>query len=254
MSATQQVSEIITSTELCFAFQPYVDAVLRTVVGHEALVRGAHGESADAVWQRVPEAERLAFDLRCRATALREAKRLGLDQTGQMLNLNVLANAIGVHGEHLLETLDVAVQLGFPCASLVIEITEVEYLENPAGLREVLRDLRGIGFRTAIDDLGAGWSNMLMLAEMQPDLVKIDRTLIEGIDANPRQRVIVRSIKRACDDLGCSIVAEGIEAEAESQTLIDLGIHLQQGFLFSRPCLNSLDLTASFPTLRVSGK
>lgn len=227
-------------TTLGFAFQPYVDLSRQRVVGHEALVRGPGGLSAAEVFGLVAADDMHDFDTQLRGLALREGKRLGIDRLGQQLNLNILPNAIGNQGELLLGTLEIARDIGFPGEALVLEIIEVERVQDPVNLRALLRDMSSFGFRTAIDDLGAGWSSLLLLAEFQPDFVKLDRALVQGIDQDPRRRSVVRGIKRACDEMGCAVIAEGVEMPAESRVLRDLGLFLQQGYLFAHPRLHEL--------------
>ena len=232
---------------LMFAFQPYVDTALRMVMGHEALLRGPAGEPARQMLAQVAKDDLHAFDVDCRNDAIRSGRRLGLERGQQALNINLLPNALGDHGETLLSTLAVAASEGFPTSKLVLEITEAEQVQDPASLRDLLADFREFAFRTALDDLLAGWSNLKLLADFRPDYVKLDLALVEGIDQDPRRHAVVRGLTQACDDRGCEIIAEGVERDEESLCLSDLGIFLQQGFLFARPALDSLVSDPHFP-------
>ncbi len=238
---------LATQARARFAFQPYVDVVLQQVIGHEALLRGPLGEAADCVLGAVPEPDRNAFDRLLRLQAMQKAVDLGIVSHGHQLSLNVLSTAIGRHAEGLVNTLEAAQSLGIPSDRLVLEITEIEKVADPASLRAVLQELRSSGFRTAIDDMGRGWSNLTLLVQLQPDIVKLDRAFIEDIHSEKARHTVVRHMKGACDDLGCAIIAEGVEKPAESAALRELGIHLQQGFLFSRPLLCQLNLQPAFP-------
>ena len=230
-----------------FAFQPYVDTALRQVIGHEALLRGPDGETARHMLAQVPDDEIHTYDLDCRNEAIRSGCRLGLDRGAQMLHVNLRPAALGTHGRWLLSTLAVAATAGFPTGKLVLEITEAEQFGDPAGLRSLLAEFREFAFRIAIDDLGGSWSNLDLLANIRPDFVKLDLGLVGGIDRNPGRHNLVRGLKRACDDIGCEIIAEGVEREAESRCLNDLGIFLQQGYLFARPALAALVSRPHFP-------
>jgi len=234
-------------TRLSFAFQPYVDTALRLVMGHEALLRGPSGEPARQMFAQVAKADLHAFDVDCRNDAIRSGRRLGLERGQQALNINLLPNALGDGGKSLLSTLAVAASEGFPTSKLVLEITESEQVADPASLRDLLADFREFAFRTALDDLLAGWSNLKLLADFRPDFVKLDLALVEGIDLDPRRHAVVRGLKQACDDLGCEIIAEGVERDEESLCLSNLGIFLQQGYLFARPALESLVRDPHFP-------
>ena len=96
------------------------------------------------------------------------------------------------------------------------------------------------GLRVAIDDFGAGHSGLSLLSVFQPDLIKIDRALIQNLHERPTSRSIVRSIVQVCKELGITVIAEGIEMEQEMQVLCDMGISRMQGFFFARPAFEAL--------------
>ena len=97
-----------------------------------------------------------------------------------------------------------------------------------------------MGLRTAIDDFGAGFSNLNLLARFTPDIVKLDMELIRGIDHDRVRRLLVRSMVAVCEDIGIQVVAEGIETVAELDVLIDLGVTYIQGFLIAKPAFKAL--------------
>jgi EAL domain-containing protein (putative c-di-GMP-specific phosphodiesterase class I) len=97
------------------------------------------------------------------------------------------------------------------------------------------------GFTTAIDDFGVGFSGLSLLAEFQPDVIKVDMGLVRGIDASPPRRAIMAGVVATARALGVAVVAEGIETPAEAATLASLGISLMQGYLIARP------MTAGLP-------
>jgi EAL domain-containing protein (putative c-di-GMP-specific phosphodiesterase class I) len=118
---------------------------------------------------------------------------------------------------------------------VVLEITERASLGRIADLRERVVRLRNLGYRIAIDDLGAGYSGLSAFCALQPDTAKIDMSLIRDVDRLPTKQRLVRSLVDACGDLDIELVAEGVETEAELRTLVELGCELFQGFLFARP-------------------
>jgi EAL domain-containing protein (putative c-di-GMP-specific phosphodiesterase class I) len=91
------------------------------------------------------------------------------------------------------------------------------------------------GVFLVIDDLGAGYSNLLRIVDLEPSIVKLDMQLVRGIDRRPRQQRLVRSIVKMCEDQGASVVAEGIETADELNAVIDCGAHYGQGYLLARP-------------------
>jgi EAL domain-containing protein (putative c-di-GMP-specific phosphodiesterase class I) len=95
--------------------------------------------------------------------------------------------------------------------------------------------LRERGFRIAVDDLGAGYAGLTSFALLEPEIVKVDMTLVRDIDRSPVKRKLVRSMAALCRDMGLLIVSEGVETIAEHETLMELGCDLFQGYLFARP-------------------
>lgn len=219
------------------AFQPVVDIVAGRVYGHEALVRGVNGESASTVLAQVTEANRYAFDQACRVQAIETAARLGLDRR---LNINFMPNAV-YHPEACLRlTLATARENGFPLNLITFEFTEDERIIDRAHLKGIVETYRQHGFLTALDDFGAGYAGLSLLAEFQPDIIKIDRCLVDGVDSDKPRQAIVSGLLKTAEMLGLSVVAEGVERPEEVATLQEMGIRLFQGFLFARPAIERL--------------
>src|SRR4051812_36394798 len=123
-----------------------------------------------------------------------------------------------------------------PFASqVVLEITERAALDRIHELSNRVTRLRKFGYRIAIDDLGAGYAGLTSFAQLEPEVVKVDMSLVRGIDSSPVKQKLVRSIISLCTELGIQLVAEGIETPAERDTLIGLGGDLCQGYLFAKP-------------------
>jgi len=118
---------------------------------------------------------------------------------------------------------------------IVLEVTERASLGQVGDLAERMKALRALGFRIAVDDLGAGFAGLSSFALLRPEIVKVDMSLVRAVDGDPVRRKIVESITAASHDLGTRVVAEGIETEAERDAIADLGVDLLQGYLFGRP-------------------
>ncbi|HLK91163.1 MAG TPA: EAL domain-containing protein [Polyangia bacterium] len=118
---------------------------------------------------------------------------------------------------------------------VVLEITERAALDQIHELGSRVTRLRALGYRIAIDDLGAGYAGLTSFAQLEPEVVKVDMSLVRGIDGSPMKQKLVRSIIALCTELGIQLVAEGIETAAERDTLVTLGGDLCQGYLFARP-------------------
>jgi EAL domain-containing protein (putative c-di-GMP-specific phosphodiesterase class I) len=118
---------------------------------------------------------------------------------------------------------------------VVLEVTERARLESVTDVRNRVTRLRALGFRIAIDDLGAGYAGLTSFAALEPEFMKLDRALVEGIDESKTKRKLVAAMLRACDDLGVQVIGEGVETLAERDILVDMGCDLLQGYLFARP-------------------
>lgn len=219
------------------AFQPIVDVPMRMIYAHEALVRGPEGEGALSVLSQVDDSNRYAFDQACRVNAIRGAAALGMQG---MLSINFMPNAVYRPEACIQTTLVAAREYGFPIDQIIFETTENEKIIDRKFLIEILTEYQRFGFKTAIDDFGAGYAGLDLLADFQPDLIKIDMELIRGIDTNRPRQVIVNSILDMCALLDIEVIAEGIETYAEYRCLADLGIAYMQGFYFSRPQFRGL--------------
>jgi EAL domain-containing protein (putative c-di-GMP-specific phosphodiesterase class I) len=117
---------------------------------------------------------------------------------------------------------------------VVLEITERTSVDPAVGSSRVAM-LRRLGYRIAVDDLGAGYAALGALATLEPDVVKLDMSLVRDLDLHPTKRRIVTAIAGLCRELGSRIVAEGVETEGEKTACIDAGVDLLQGYLFARP-------------------
>ena len=220
-----------------YAFQPIVDVGTRTVFGHEALVRGPQGEGAATVLSQVNEQNRYRFDQACRVKAIKGAAPLGIRER---LSINFLPNAIYKPELCIRTTLEAARAHAFPLERIIFEVTEGERVEDGPWLASILREYQRCGLLTAIDDFGAGYAGLTLLADFKPDLIKIDMLLIRDIDTSASRQAIVRGLLRICEDMGVRVIAEGIETSAERDFLYDAGVRLMQGYLFAPPAFQAL--------------
>jgi EAL domain-containing protein (putative c-di-GMP-specific phosphodiesterase class I) len=215
---------------LWMAFQPIVSVADRGLYGYEALLRSVHPPMSG------PE------------EILRAAEQLGrLGELGRAIHQRVARAARAApHGALILVNLhpwDLRdVELlgpGSPLAGMadrvVLEITERASLEHVPDLRARIAALRAQGFRIAVDDLGAGYAGLTCVADLAPDVVKVDMSLVRGVDGDPTRRRLVRAIAELSEELGIRTVAEGVETEAERNALREIGCDLMQGYLFSKP-------------------
>ena len=229
--------------DFTMAFQPILDVARGRVWAHEALVRGPSGEGAAHVLSQVDEGSLYRFDQAARVRAIEMAGRL-LPDDGSLLSINFMPNAVYEPASCIRASLMAAARVGFPPERLMFEFTEHERLD-PAHARRIVEEYRRQGFTTAIDDFGTGFSNLGLLAEFQPDVLKLDMGLIRGIDASGPRRAIVAGVMATARALGIAVVAEGIETREEAATLSGLGVTLMQGYFFARPLTGALPAVAN---------
>ena len=220
-----------------YAYQPIVDVSQRTIYAHEALVRGPQGEGALTVLSQVNDSNRYRFDQACRVKAIKGASALGMTEN---LSINCLPNAIYQPELCIRTTLEAARVHGFPLERIIFEVTEGERVEDGPWFAEILREYKRCGFKTAIDDFGAGYAGLSLLADFQPDLIKLDMGLIRNLDTDRSRRTIVGHLVRMCEEMHIQVIAEGVETPGERDALRDTGIYLMQGYLFARPSFQAV--------------
>ncbi len=223
--------------EFSMAFQPIVDLRDNSLYAYEALVRGTDGSGAASILSRVNEQNRYAFDQACRFKAVELAARL---QMPCLLSINFLPNAVYQAATCIRATLQAARRFDFPTERIIFEITESEELVDKEHLKGIIHEYQRQKFKTAIDDFGAGYSGLNLLAEFQPDIIKLDMALVRSIDIDPVRQAIVQGILGVCRVLNIEVIAEGIETPGELRQLQGLGIYLFQGYLFARPAFEAL--------------
>lgn len=227
-----------------FAFQPIVNVNNGTIFSYEALLRGLNNESAESILQRVGESEMHGFDEKSRILAIEIAAQLGLSAR---LNLNFLPRSLGSSPTAISSIVETTERCGLRTDQIVLEILEREIIDDFDYLNAVVDKYRGCGMHFAIDDFGSGYAGLNLLAEFQPDLIKLDMELVRGIDYRGPRQAIVRGIIRTCVDLGIDIIAEGVETVEEYRWLHNEGIELYQGNLLAEPAFEALPATFTVP-------
>ncbi len=221
------LERLVSPSALSVVFQPIVSMADGALFAHEALVRC----SAPALASPLDLFER-ALAVGCAGLLGRMIREIAVPlSAGRPLFLNV-------HPQELHESW--IVRADDPIFShdnvLFLEVTEAMPLTEHELCMGVLAELRSrCNIELVVDDLGAGYSNLKRILDLEPKVIKLDRELIVRLDRNQRQQRFVASIVRMCVDLGATVVAEGIETEDEFSALRDTGVHYGQGFLFARP-------------------
>ncbi|HWZ87205.1 MAG TPA: EAL domain-containing protein [Polyangiaceae bacterium] len=217
-------------SSLHLAYQPIVRAVDSTVLAYEGLLRVDEPTLPDP------------------GAVLEAAERVGrVHDVGRAVRQSVVVGAreaerswlffVNLHPEDLLDSTLYLPDSPFTALAprVVLEITERMTLEHVSSVRDRIGELRALGFQIALDDLGAGYAGLTSFTQLEPEFVKLDGSLVRGVDESPTKRKIIRSMVQLCHDMGKRIVAEGVETVQERGALIELGCDLLQGHLFAKP-------------------
>jgi len=222
---------------LWLAFQPIVSLTERRIYAYEAQMRSReaalpHPGAMLSAAERLDRLPDLGRAIRARAAA---AARTLREDVLLFINLHPADfEDPTLYSE--------AAPLAPFARRVVLEVTERAALDDMHKLREKVARLRALGYRVAVDDLGAGYAGLATFATLEPEVVKIDMFLVRDIETTRTKRTLVGSLTGVCRELGMKVVAEGVETAGERDALIDLGCDLMQGYFFARPA-------ADFPVI-----
>jgi EAL domain-containing protein (putative c-di-GMP-specific phosphodiesterase class I) len=227
------VEQIISGGRVRALFQPIVDLGSGAVVGYEALSRGPSGpmEFPDVLFAAARASGLLQeLDELCVRNALASARSAAIGDP-MTLFVNVEPESVS---ELFLERLIVSAREADSCLQLVLEVTERALDARPADLLRVIRRLRRAGWRIALDDVGADDLSLAFMSLLQPDIVKLDMSLVQGRPTQAGAQ-IMNAVNAYAERTGCTILAEGIETQAHLDMALAMGATLGQGWLFGRP-------------------
>jgi EAL domain-containing protein (putative c-di-GMP-specific phosphodiesterase class I)/DNA-binding response OmpR family regulator len=229
----ERLIRAIREKSITTVFQPILDLASRAIVGYEALSRGPAGTDIEN-----PE---VLFELARDFDLVWELEALCIENVAPMLRdvcsrgflfFNLESHFIQQLQQRGTEVFDPF----FACHhQVVIEVTERSAIRDYRTFRSTLHDLKGLGFRIAIDDCGSGYATLEAVAELQPDYLKVGHSLFHGVEHDPIRRRLVDLVARCGDMIGATTIAEAIETEEQLAVTRDLGIAQGQGYLFARP-------------------
>lgn len=231
-----------------FHFQPIVDVEEMSVYAHECLVRlfADHDYEGQEITEAAIARGRIhAFDAYCRQKAIRQAAE-NVDASSKLF-INFLPSSI-YDPEYCLQSMMTVVRgTRFAPESIVFEVLESEQFPKVTNLKAIRDFYHRNGFGFALDDVGSGSNSLQMIADFQPDYIKLDPSLTSGLE-NPIRRAAVRMIVELARDFGITVIAEGVETAAQASVLAAIGIRLMQGWYFGRPAAAGIT-TASLRNL-----
>jgi EAL domain-containing protein (putative c-di-GMP-specific phosphodiesterase class I) len=223
--ARETVRSIIATSAFESVVQPIVDVATGSVLGFEALTRFADGVAPEI---RFAEAAAAGVGLDLEMATLEAAVAGAKDLPGSaFLSLNV-SPALILAGQPLGRV------IGMARHRVVLEVTEHVAISDYGAFRQALAALRP-GAELAVDDAGAGFASLRHILELRPAFVKLDRSLIAGVESDEARQAMIVGLRHFSDSVGCELIAEGIETEAELGVVRNLGVPLAQGYLLGRP-------------------
>ncbi|MBN2370502.1 MAG: EAL domain-containing protein [Vicinamibacteria bacterium] len=236
LNQREKLQDLIIRSRIVTAFQPIVLLKDRTVLGFEALSRGARGTGFENAGDLFGTAARYALlvelDRLCRTRALLSSGRI---PTNARIFINTLPATMRdpqFRGKSLITFLE---RTQVMPERLVIEITEKLIIENYDAFRETLAYFTDLGISFAVDDVGAGYSGLESIARLKPHYLKIDMALVRDVHSSVTSRAMVQAILAMGQDIGSTVIAEGIQTREEADTLFSMGVSIGQGFYLARP-------------------
>ncbi len=232
------LESLLTENAIASAVQPIIRLYEGSVIAYEALARfppRPHLLTPDELFASASSlGMQNRVDLACLRAALREAPNLGDADLFVNVLIGTLLDRSGM------SALDSAVRdAGVDPTSVVLEFSEREPVTDLARLQRIAAELRSKGFRIAVDDAGAGHASMRVIAELRPEFIKVDRSLIHAVDTDRARRALVVALLSFGGHIGARLIAEGIETRAELDMLLSLGVMFGQGWLPGRPVLTA---------------
>lgn len=242
----EEIIRIITEPELHLkaAFQPIIETRSGEVFGFEALARIPGSTSFNNIADLFPFAEKIGqlypIETLCRRQAITSFPTVARGKEMLFLNINpqVLIDPEFASGH----TRKLLSELNLAPSDVVLEITERSAIDDFATFRDALDHYRIQGYLIALDDVGAGYSSLQSVAELHPDFLKVDRSLIAGVNADPIKWALLETFVTFSKRIGCQIIAEGVETEEEMRTVVQLGVDYIQGYFVAKPAFERMDI------------
>ncbi|MBI9078134.1 MAG: EAL and GGDEF domain-containing protein [Pseudodesulfovibrio sp.] len=235
-------------------YQPIMDFKTGSILGWESLARGPKESSFRHPIFLFETAEQLgrlfALEKLCREVAI---KNIGTLQKGQKLFLNIHPKTMADPHFTPGKTLELMQEAGLSPKNIVFEITERHSVQEFDLFYRTLDHYRSQGFQIAVDDAGAGYAGLTMIAELQPEYIKLDKLLIDDVHKDPVKRALVETTVTFADKIGSQIIAEGIETKAQAICLKNIGVHYGQGYFIAKPATPKPDLTNECISLQSVG-
>lgn len=229
--------DIIENSSLTAHFQPIIDMKTNKIFAYEALTRGVlpNGELMypDQLFKKSARNDmNFTLDRMCRETAL---KTTAVKKIDAKVFINFIPTSIYDPEFCLASTVKWAKQLEFDPKNIVFEVVETQNVKDKEHLKTILNYYRSKGFLIALDDVGEGYSSLNMIIDIKPDIIKVDRNIINDIHKDTMKQSIYKALKTICDENSIQLLAEGVENIYELKKIKEIGVDYAQGYYFSKP-------------------
>ncbi len=237
MVEDEEFFDILKNQSLTSHFQAIIDAKTNSIYGYETLVRGVRADGTlifpNELFERSTRNDmNFNLDRLSRESALKTA---AIKKVKQKVFINFLPTSIYDPEFCLNSTIKWAKQLEFDTSNIVFEVVETESIKDQKHLKKILEFYREQGFKIALDDVGEGYSNLNMIIELKPDIIKVDRNIISNIDKDELKFSVYKALFNLARENNIEILAEGIETTYELETIKKIGVDYMQGYYFNKP-------------------
>lgn len=233
----QDFFDVVHNESLTVHFQPIIDICDNTIYGYETLARGVKEDGSlmypDTLFSKSKRNDyNFKLDRLCRESALKTA---ATKKVTQKVFINFIPTSVYDPEFCLNSTVKWAKQLEFDPSQIVFEVVETEQIKDQVHLKSILEYYRSKGFKIALDDVGEGYSTLNMLIELKPDIIKIDRNIINNIDKDDFKKSVYKALFNLAKEQNITVLAEGVETVYELETLKEIGVDLVQGYYYAKP-------------------
>lgn len=229
--------DILNNESLTSHYQPIVDAKSKDIIGYEALARGVKKDGSLMYPSELFEKSKrndtnFRLDRICRESALKTA---AAKKVSHKIFINFLPTSIYDPEFCLASTVKWANQLEFDPKNIVFEVVETEQVKDKEHLKKILSFYRDKGFLVALDDVGEGYSGLGMIIDLKPDIIKVDKKIIENIDKDELKQSVYKALYNLSKEHNIQVLAEGVENPYELEMVESIGVDYIQGYYFAKP-------------------
>jgi len=237
LTTSSDVTDIIKNKAFTSFFQPIVTLEDEAIYGYESLLRGVKNDGSIIapyeIFQTAKKSDKLFYlDRAARETSLKTA---AVKRIEKKVFINFLPTAIYNPQNCLQDTVRWANQLEFDPKNIVFEVVETEKIIDTTHLKSILDFYKSHGFLVALDDVGSGYSSLNMLSSIKPDIIKIDREIIDHVDCDSLKQSVFQALIKVAHDHGITVLAEGVERVEEALFVKEAGAQLAQGWFWAKP-------------------